>query len=228
MASKRKLPFFNFCPSDHTSDPAVKMLHPLAELVWLRMLFMMSECEDRGRLAVKGKPIPLTIIAHECRMPVNQVKDCIKQILEKGVASKGPDGVIFSRRMVRDEGYRKKAAKFGRKGGNPALSKKSEYLPQDKTPVAGKVLWNGLYWFPDKLEKVLESKIAEVKRLERKRAELDITNIVRTIQPLSGCKYGAVLRRGKVYIVRTYIVGSSSLSFSFYLTFHPHRSLNGQ
>lgn len=190
MPKNLKKPYLHFYPSDHKSDPGIVELDYASEYVWLKMLHLMSECEDRGRLAVKGKPISLPSLSRECKMPVHQLKGCIKNILDKGVGSRGPDGVIFSRRMVRDEQYRKKAAKFGKQGGNPTLKTESKSAaskgikPSNMDATTGKVAWNGTYWFPDRLEKVLAEKIAEVERLEKQalKSQLHITNIRRDKQ----------------------------------------------
>jgi hypothetical protein len=53
--------------------------------------------------------------------PVDLVASCMGELAAAGVWSTTPEGVIYSRRMVRDERRHERDRANGRLGGNPTL-----------------------------------------------------------------------------------------------------------
>lgn len=182
----KKYHFIQWNMTQHDGDPGVKMLTALEEHVWVRMCFMMQQTEEPGYLIVAGKPIPIDIIAKDTKVAVHQAKAIIKRLAELKIFSRDQRGVIFCRRMVRDEQYRKKAASYGAKGYKKLQTQATDQPARPATPRGIKshggsktVEWNGLEYLPSQLDKILAAKIEEVQRLKKQQkadqAQLDIS-----------------------------------------------------
>jgi hypothetical protein len=68
------------------------------------------------------------------RVPTKQLQVLLEKLEEEGVFSRNDEGIIFCRRMLREEAFRSSRAQFGKRGGNPALRAKP-LLNQDKQEV---------------------------------------------------------------------------------------------
>ena len=102
-----KLPAFQFYPGDWMKDPNVRRCSPAARGVWMDMLCLAFECEDRGVLASGDQPWTDAEISAAVTGPTDVVLSCISELLSKGVCARNKSGAIFSKRMVRDEHERK-------------------------------------------------------------------------------------------------------------------------
>lgn len=102
-----KLPSFQFYPGDWLKDPALRRCSPAARGVWIDMLCLMFECEERGVLASGGVPWSDREVAAVVSGDTQDVLSCIDELLAKGVAGRNSSGALFSRRLVRDESKRK-------------------------------------------------------------------------------------------------------------------------
>lgn len=126
-----KLPALQFYTGDWLKDPGVRACSYAAKGLWMDMLCIMSEASPRGYLQVNGAPLPPATLA---RMSGGAVGDVILHLAEldsAGVYSRDRNGVIYSRRIVRDEKARTQAKRFGRLGGNPLL------LNHSNSPLSG-------------------------------------------------------------------------------------------
>ena len=119
-----KLPAFQFYPGDWMKDPNLKRCSHTAKGVWIDMLCLMFECDERGILASGGDAWTLDEIACAVGGAQDVSLAGIHELLAKGVASRNSVGAIFSRRLVRDEHIRTVRAKAGSKGGSKTSSKK--------------------------------------------------------------------------------------------------------
>lgn len=117
-----KLPAFQFYPGDWLRDD-VSACSLAAQGLWLRMMFVMHDADRYGYLAKNGVPIPPAVVAHRCGATLEQYTSLLAELDAHGVPSRTRDGVIYSRRMVRDAQNREIARKNGAKGGNPLLLK---------------------------------------------------------------------------------------------------------
>jgi hypothetical protein len=130
-----KLPAFQFYPGDWRKDPGIQSLTLEQRGAWLEMMCLMHESERRGYLMLNGKPFPEDSLA---RLLGLQEEDLLNQnstkgisylltlLVDRGVASRDQEtGVIYCRRMVRDEQLRKTRAECGKQGGNPLLLKQT-------------------------------------------------------------------------------------------------------
>lgn len=139
-----KLPAFQFYPADWRKDPAVQSLSYFDRGVWLEILCLMHESEQRGKLLLNGKKMPEEALARLLGLDKQILTKTLNTLLEYGVASINEEtGALISRRMVRDEEIRKIRTEAGRKGGNPNLlnqnynqngSKNGNQVNQNSTP----------------------------------------------------------------------------------------------
>jgi len=116
-----KRPAFMFYPADWRKDPQLGACSHQARGLWFEIMLVMHECEPYGHASIDGRPIDDERLARLCRWPVKSFRRSLNELSSNGVFSRTADGTIYSRRMVRDEGKRGKAAEYGRRGGNPAL-----------------------------------------------------------------------------------------------------------
>ena len=121
---KGKNPAFQFYPADWLRDPALRSVSSGARGLWMDILCLMWECVPRGHLQTpSGKPYTTEMI---CRATGNISKDEVDgwlgELEYSGVLSHTASGVIYSRRMVRDEHKRVLCSQAGKKGGgNPTF-----------------------------------------------------------------------------------------------------------
>ncbi len=133
MADRGRLLWMKFYPADWRSDIAVRALTLAARGFWWECLCIMHEAEPRGHLLINGKaPSPRELAAH-LGVTVGQVRQGLKQVIDRQAASETAEGVVYSRRMVRDEEKRRRNRDNGKLGGNPRLtdSDNSGVIPLD-------------------------------------------------------------------------------------------------
>ena len=102
----RKLPSFQFYPGDWMKDPNLRRCSPAARGVWIDMLCLMFECDERGVLASGGEPWTREEIACAVGGAQDVALSCIDELVRKGVARCREDGALYSARLVRDEQQR--------------------------------------------------------------------------------------------------------------------------
>ena len=150
-----KRPAFQFYPGDWRTDPGLRLCSLTARGLWIEMMAIMHEGEPYGHLTAQGRPISDEMLARLVGETPAAVKRAVKDLAENGVFSRTDDGVIFSRRMVRDEEVRElraaggslgkahgqKGASHGAKGGRPRKEKapsddegRGVILPPPSTP----------------------------------------------------------------------------------------------
>lgn len=101
------------------------------------MLGLMHEAEPYGHLLLNGRPVPNDVLARLIGVEVRELSGAVKELDRMGVFSRTDAGVIFSRRMVRDETKAKKDKENGGKGGNPTLRKQQLSLVGVNLPNMG-------------------------------------------------------------------------------------------
>ena len=116
-----KLPSFQFYPGDWLKDPALRRVSKAAKGVWIDMICLSFECEERGIFASNGVPWPDEDIAAAVGGNLTENLHALSELLAKGVCSRNQAGAVFCRRVVRDEQVRQKRVVAGRLGGNPDL-----------------------------------------------------------------------------------------------------------
>lgn len=90
------------------------------------MCAIMHEAEPYGHLLVNGQPVTDTQLALMVGCLPDQLTELLGELDNAGVFSRNGKGVIYSRRMTRDEKRAKISRKNGKAGGNPKLSNQRE------------------------------------------------------------------------------------------------------
>jgi hypothetical protein len=132
-----KLPSLQFYPGDWMKDPNLRRCSRAARGMWIDILCLMFECEDRGVLSTGGTPWTDEEIAAATSGDISEGLSCISELLRKGVAHRNQSGAIFSKRMVRDEHKRSETRKRVEKHrhGNAASNADVTPLSSSSTSV---------------------------------------------------------------------------------------------
>ena len=119
-----KLPWFKFCPSDWMSDSKLRAATSGARGLWIDMLCVMHDCRPRGYLQIAdGSPFSHAQVARLTGLGIEEVSQHIGELESLGVLSVTTAGVIYSRRMTRDERKRNKCSEAGKMGGGRPRNK---------------------------------------------------------------------------------------------------------
>lgn len=105
-----KRPAFQFYPADWRKDAALQLCSIQARGLWIDMLCLMHEAEPYGHLVAAGAGIEPAGLARLVGESPKDVQRWLAELEAKDVYSKTADGVIFSRRMVRDQKEREEWA----------------------------------------------------------------------------------------------------------------------
>jgi hypothetical protein len=102
-----KLPSFQFYPGDWQKDPDLRRCGHAAKGVWVDLLCLMFECEQRGVLATAGTAWTDDEIVRAVGGDHDVTLACLHELIEKRVAHRDDRGAVYSRRLVRDEDIRR-------------------------------------------------------------------------------------------------------------------------
>lgn len=128
---KEKLPALQFYTGDWRKDPCVQALDHEHKGVWIDLLCIMNETAERGRIVLpNGAAMPDDAIARNLGLPEAKWKQMRSKLVELGVASEDESGVLYNRRIVRDQAIREARAEAGRKGGQTSRPKQPESKPE--------------------------------------------------------------------------------------------------
>ena len=116
-----KSPAFQFYPGDWLRDTGLRSCSAAARGLWMDILCFMHEGSPYGYLKVNHKVILAPNLARMCGLTLQETEGCLAELAEAGVFETDEEGVIFSRRMIRDEELRNKRAACGHLGGTPTL-----------------------------------------------------------------------------------------------------------
>lgn len=137
-----KMPAMFFYPGDWLKDPLVRRCTHEEKGVYIDMLCLMHECEERGVLATAGTAWSDEEIARAIGGDHQRTLTCVVSLVVKGVVSRNSSGAIYSRRMVRDEQKRKLCSEAGKRGGgNPTFKgvSKGDDKGQSKGTAKGSI-----------------------------------------------------------------------------------------
>jgi hypothetical protein len=127
-------PWMKFYPSDWRSDQALRVCSLAARGLWIEMLCVMHTATPYGHLLINGSPVSDAQLAMLAGTSPNQISALVGELELAGVFSRTSKGVIYSRRMTRDEKKAVLARKNGKAGGNPNLWKTKPNPPSDNPP----------------------------------------------------------------------------------------------
>jgi DNA-binding Lrp family transcriptional regulator len=123
--------------ADWLRDPAVRASSLEAKGLWMDMLALMHEGSPYGHLTIGGQPMTDAQLARMVGESPSRVKKLLAELERNGVFSRTEAGVIYSRRMVRDEHIRNVRAEAGKLGGNPNLIVGAKDNPEVTPKVGG-------------------------------------------------------------------------------------------
>ena len=117
-------PWLKFYPTDWRGDAALRSVSFAARGLWMDMLSLMHEAETYGHLLVNGRAPPTARLARMLGGTIKEVTQLLDELEEQRVFSRTDDGIIYSRRMVRDHAKAARDKENGRAGGNPNIKRK--------------------------------------------------------------------------------------------------------
>lgn len=130
-AGMNKLPAFLFYPRDWLSDPGLRSVSASARGLWIDLLCLLFESEMGHKLDVKTRVDEATLISRMTGVPKKQVAPLLRELETAGVLTRYADGIIYSRRMKREEEIRAVRREAGKLGGNPILVKQRVNQPHN-------------------------------------------------------------------------------------------------
>jgi len=116
-------PWFKFFPTDWRADSQLRMCSLAARGLWIELLGIMHEAGERGLLLVNGNPVTTKQVAVIVGCTEAEASHHLQELEAAGVFSRKKNGVIYSRRMERDENLSRKNRENGKKGGLASLGK---------------------------------------------------------------------------------------------------------
>lgn len=121
-------PSFQFYPSDHRKETGLQLVSLAARGLWSDMLCVMHEADPYGHLmTATGQRIEAPQLARLVGESTRVVQRLLEELETNKVFSRNEEGVIFSRRMVRDE--RNRAVRAA--GGARSLENPNVPRPKD-------------------------------------------------------------------------------------------------
>ena len=115
--------FIKFYGNDWRAEPRLRQCSAAARGVWIDLITFMMEAEPFGYLLINGVPPSPTLLAQLTVTPPAQMRKALAELAVQHVFSVTEEGVIYSRRMVRDRARENRARADGKRGGNPILVK---------------------------------------------------------------------------------------------------------
>lgn len=116
-------PWLKWYPTDWRADAGLRQCSMAARGLWIELLGYMHEAEPYGFFLINGRKPTNAEIGRLVGIHHNAVTPLVTELVTHGVTGVAFDGVMFSRRMVRDHQKALKNKENGYKGGNPELFK---------------------------------------------------------------------------------------------------------
>ena len=111
-----KRPAFQFYPKDWRDEQSLRLCSMAARGLWIDLMCLMHSSDRYGHLELAGKPMTVDQVARLLGEQSKDVRRWMAELISNGVCSVTDDGVMFSRRMVRDEEIRERRAAGGEAG----------------------------------------------------------------------------------------------------------------
>ncbi len=103
-----------FYPADWLKEPSLRICTHEVKGVYIDILCLMWECEERGVLATAGTAWSDEEIARAVGGDQQRTLKCVVELVDRRVVSRRASGAVYSRRMVRDEATRAQNAEESR------------------------------------------------------------------------------------------------------------------
>ena len=139
---KDKFHWFPFEPGAWLQDPELSRCSAAARGVWIDILCLMFQSDERGVLVSCGDAWTVEETARALRGDTEVNLSSIQELLRCGVMRSRKDGALYCSRMVRERNLSETRAKVGRKGGlakgKQTASKTSSKHPSNAVTVLSK------------------------------------------------------------------------------------------
>jgi hypothetical protein len=126
-----KPPAFQFYPGDWRRDTGLRACSLEARGLWLELMCVMHDGEPYGYLAIAGVALTDEQTASIVGLALPRYRRLLGELLRFGVPSRDDAGLLYSRRMVRDQAIREVRAA----GGSQSL--KNPNVPRPKANPKG-------------------------------------------------------------------------------------------
>ena len=117
--TEKKKPWLKWYPSDWRAEPRLRLCTRAARCLWLDMLGLMHESTLIGYLLVNGKKPTPQQLAQILGDDIQDLSRWLDELNAAGVYSETDDGIVYSRRMVRDNERAEKGRKDVEKRWGP-------------------------------------------------------------------------------------------------------------
>lgn len=131
--AKATLKWIKFYPSDWFGDPGLRACSIGARGLWMDMLCLMVNASPYGHLKMGRKKIDAAELAGLVGTPLNRVEKLLAELRQAGVFSLTSHGTIYSRRLVREEKWRRN----GKKGSAIRWSQATEKEGETEKRIRG-------------------------------------------------------------------------------------------
>ncbi|MEP7367731.1 MAG: hypothetical protein ABI972_31105 [Acidobacteriota bacterium] len=111
-----KRPAFQFYPADWRKDASLQSCSIAARGLWHELMCVMHESAPYGHLTLNGAAMPEDKAARLLGVELRDYRKLLVELEAAGVSSRTTNGILYSRRMVRDEALRDKRANGGKNG----------------------------------------------------------------------------------------------------------------
>jgi hypothetical protein len=125
-----------FYPRDWRGDQALRAVSIAARGLWMEYICIMHEAEPYGHLLLNGMPVEHAMLARMTGVSVTEVSDLIAELRQAGVMSVTSEGVIFSRRMVRDYERAQKGKEWVSKRWSKPADSANETKGPNRSPIS--------------------------------------------------------------------------------------------
>ena len=128
-----KIPAFQFYPADWLNDIKLQSCSLAAQGLLINLMCIMHQSEPYGQLMINGTKPSIKVVSNLLRLHHKTYQARLKELLLYGVLCEDENGVIYSRRMLKDEQLRDVRRRSGKMGGNPLLKQTVKQDSKQKT-----------------------------------------------------------------------------------------------
>jgi hypothetical protein len=110
----KKLLWIKYYPSDWQAEPTLRTCSLASKGLWIEMLGLMAHSVRHGYLCKMNSldPMPPEDLAKFIAQPVDEIMRLLQELEGNGVFSRTCDGLIYSRRLLKDAKARKRNCKY--------------------------------------------------------------------------------------------------------------------
>ena len=125
-------PWSKFFWNDWDRDSGLRLCSFAAQGLWMRLLCMAGRSD--GKVLLNGEPPTADQLGRLYGENPENISAWMGELENNFVFSKNKNGIIFSRRMIKDQKKIKIARENGKSGGNPSLGKQKQIPPLVNPP----------------------------------------------------------------------------------------------